>query len=859
MFRASLAVSAALLLPLALIGAPAATRHVDHRYSPPTWHAALGWPGDWHEPMADERGALLFDFGPGPYAKPLTSVDFTLADQDPAPIAQRWADATAPIIATERRSATAKLEITTLSLPPETAAASLARFPTYERLDGIPGAKGWARPSDGTAPEFSSVAWGTNRPLRYRLRVPAGAAKRVVLGFCESWKPRLNERVAEMQVEGAPTQTVDLALTAARHAPQVFTFLGHDTDRDGWLHVTVSAPAGHDPNTTLSYLALYAPDAKFTREDLLAGRGAELRVDCGAESDALPVRFDVISAVATDADPVLSVRTGRTLRWDDAAGVLRDGDRPFVVPSPRPTRVEPTPEGWTFAFGTRTAHAVVLSGAADDSALSTARTLAPAAVIARTQERWRSTSPVPALAFRLGDPRLEALVRDSLRIVYQGWEVIEERGQFNSSFTLYRGLWAGDVVYAVELAALVGDRDRAREQLRTLWRAQNAVGLIDEMPPLRLTRTTGAVLWATHREAELSADLTLARELWPAVRRAVAALRALRTSTLNQDVPWAGLLPPGFNDGGIMDVTAEYSSVYWSITGLRAAATLAGQLGEKADAESFRALATEFETSFHAAARRDLRRDAAGNAFLPVRVGRFVAEEPPQLAQWAVLEAGLFGDWLPRNATLIDGTLGVLRAAERQGLPVSTGWMRDGVWAGYGSLYAHLPLLRGERDRAIDLFYAIANHASPLGGWIEEQSLAGEPLRLAGDQPHCWASALFVRLALSLLAHERDGEIHLLAGLAPDWLGAGATNAVAALPTRFGPVSVSVEVASDGQAVRLRATAPARASAVVHADALREAGFALPGGRDEPLRLAAGESVDLTLPRVSAPRSSGRP
>ena len=42
----------------------------------------------------------------------------------------------------------------------------------------------------------------------------------------------------------------------------------------------------------------------------------------------------------------------------------------------------------------------------------------------------------------------------------------------------------------------------------------------------------------------------------------------------------AGLLPAGFNDGGIADITAEYSSVYWTLTGLPAIARTARTVGD---------------------------------------------------------------------------------------------------------------------------------------------------------------------------------------------------------------------------------------------------------------------------------------
>jgi hypothetical protein len=285
-------------------------------------------------------------------------------------------------------------------------------------------------------------------------------------------------------------------------------------------------------------------------------------------------------------------------------------------------------------------------------------------------------------------------------------------------------------------------------------------------------------LWALERYVALSGDRATAERHWPAVRRAVEALRAARDSTLRAPgAANAGLLPAGFNDGGIADITAEYSSVYWTLTGLPAIARTARRLGHNEDAAAILRLAGEMTAAFQRAMTRDLRTDRHGNRYLPVRVGQTAPDEAPQLAQWAVVEHLLFGEGLTLEDPLARGTIAMLEAAEKQGLTHSTGWMRDGIWAGFGALYGHLPLLQGRHDKAADVLYAVANHASPAGTWVEEQSLLGAPPKLAGDQPHCWASALFVRLAASMLACERAGTVHLLSAVPAEWLqpGTGST------------------------------------------------------------------------------------
>lgn len=838
-------------LPVALAGllavTPGATREVDHRYSPATWHAPLGLPDDWHKPMTNERGALLYDFGPGPYAQPLTVVEFGVRDQPLALIGQRWGDPRVPVVRTSLAGGGARVEVVTLSVPPAAVADTVARFPRFERLDGISGALGWAQPSAPCSPEFSNVAWGINRPIRYRVRVEPGARRRIALGFCESYKPRLNERVAAMHVEGAPGQVADLALTAPRHAPQVFLFEAVDANRDGWLDVRVEAPAGKDPNPALALIAVHAAGARLTREALIAGSTApedpaELRIACGTEMLAQAPRVDALrAAFSAGAAPVLTVRTGRRLRADDRGG-LSLGEIPFLITQPRAERAERTSTGWTLHFptGTEQAVALVFSGRTTAADAAQATALDFARVVDDVAARWRRAE-VPFGRMTVGDTAIQGILDASLRTVYQARERIDGVGQFNSSFTLYRGLWAGDAVYMVELAALLGDFARARETLDTIFSFQNVAGLIDELPPLVIYRATPAVFWALERYASLSGDWASVERHWPAILRGVQALKAARDTTLaTPGAANAGLLPPGFNDGGIAEIASEYSSVYWSLTGLRAIARAGRRIGRTAEADAIAGLADEFLVAFQRASARDLRSDARGHRYLPVRVGLTGADEIPQLAQWGVLEHHLFGEGLSLDGPLARGTLAMFESVEAEGLPHSIGWMRDGLWVGCGSLYAHLPLLLGRHEKAAELLYAVANHASPLGGWVEEQALKSAPPKTAGDQPHVWAATLFVRLCASMLACERAGTTHLLLSTPPEWLRPGAINRLDALRTTTGPLSLELAVAADGRRATLEITPPSTGRLLLHTRSMAAAGFTLPGSAADEVVVSAG-------------------
>ena len=839
-----------------LFAVTGAARDVDHAYSAATWHSPLGLPDDWHKPMADDRGALLYDFGPGPYAKPLTVVEFGLRDQ-PLGRERQWLESPrVPIVRTTLASGGGRVEVTTLSLPPEEIAGSNGRFPRYERLDGISGALGWANPTTPCSPEFRNVAWGINRPIRYRVRVEPGAKKRVVLGFCESYKPRLNERVATMRVEGASEQTVDLVATAARNAPQVFLFDAADANRDGWLDVTVEAPQGKDPNTTLALIAVYAAEAKLTREIMLAGANsrqdpAELRIACGTEATMQALRVDAMEAVfPAGTTPELSVRTGRQLRTDEGGGLSLDG-APFVVTIPRAEKIERINDRWLLRFpeGTTRATALVFSGQPGKVAGPASFDFAKAtAEVARVWQR----RDVPFNHVLVGDEEIQRIVDADLRTVYQARERINGQGQFNSSFTLYRGLWSGDAVYLIELAAMLGDFARARETLDTFFTFQNEHGFIDELPPLVIYRATPAVFWALERYARLSGDWASVERHWPAILRGVSALRAARDATLaTPGAANAGLLPPAFNDGGIADIGSEYSSIYWCLTGLRATARAARQIGRADDALAIDRLANEFFEAFQKNSARDLRPDTHGNRYLPVRVGLKGPDELPQLAQWGVLEHHLFGEGLPLDSELLRGSLAMFEATEVEGLVLGTGWMRDGIWVGFDSLYAHLPLLLGRHEKAADLLYAIANHATPLGSWVEEQSLKNAPPKTAGDQPHCWAATLFVRLVISALACERAGTVHLLLATPPEWLRAGAINRIDELRTTTGALSLALTVSDDGHDATLEVSPPASGNLLLHTASLQAAGFRLAGksAMPETLPVRTGEPLTLRFSR----------
>ena len=110
----------------------------------------------------------------------------------------------------------------------------------------------------------------------------------------------------------------------------------------------------------------------------------------------------------------------------------------------------------------------------------------------------------------------------------------------------------------------------------------------------------------------------------------------------------------------------------------------------------------------------------------------------------------------------------------------------------------------------VDSFYAFANHASPMLCWREEQNPKGEKYDACGDMPHNWASAEFIRMTRHMLVLERGKQLHLLEGLPSGWTQPGSKTELSKMPTSFGPMDLSLEVAKDGKSATLTVDPPRR-------------------------------------------------
>jgi len=456
----------------------------------------------------------------------------------------------------------------------------------------------------------------------------------------------------------------------------------------------------------------------------------------------------------------------------------------------------------------------------------------------RSADFW-ARQDFPYNAVRVPDRTMQDILDSCIRNIYQAREIKNGLPIFQVGPTCYRGLWIVDGCFILEAMATLGRGLEARAGIEHILTRQGPDGSFDILG--KYWKENGIVLYILYKHALLTGDRDWLRAKWGTVKTLVGVIQRLREeSRKDPEAPEAGLMPPGFPDGGIGGVAAEYTNVYWNLAGLRAAIE-AARLIDAPELEAWEAEYKDFREAFQRAAKRDAKPGRDGLMVLPI----LMVPNPdilPVRGQWAFCHAVFPGKIFEAGDPLARGNMALLDDNQSEGLVYGTGWMADGIWNYFGSFYGHAHLWLGNGPKAAEILYAFANHASPLGAWREEQPLLGQDKKggkFVGDMPHNWASAEFIRLVRDLLVLERGRELHVLEGLPRTWLAANAETALRDVATDFGPVSFRLKVSSDGRTAAFEITPPASPSlqkVVVHLGAWAGEGKIAKGRKDRTMR-----------------------
>jgi hypothetical protein len=287
-------------------------------------------------------------------------------------------------------------------------------------------------------------------------------------------------------------------------------------------------------------------------------------------------------------------------------------------------------------------------------------------------------------------------------------------------------------------------------------------------------------------------DRAFLEALWPATRRAVDYLEALRATRLTAEYRSAelraryGLLPESAShEGYLAHPVHSYWDDFWALQGHRDAAAMAATLGDAAEARRLAAIAEELA----AAVRDSVARTIAerGIAYVPGSVEW--ADFDPTATANAVALLGSAGD-LPQAALqhTFDQYLEGFRRRRRGEID----------WNNYSAYEVRIvgALVRlGRRDDANELLeFLMADRRPPA--WNQWPEISWRDPRSPGhlgDVPHTWIGAEYLLAVRSLFAYERavDQALVLAAGVPAAWLDAGAVG-VAGLPTHYGTLDLEL-------------------------------------------------------------------
>ncbi len=835
---------------------------VDQRYAPVWWQTLICLPDDWQKTLVGKEGALLYDY-PGKFSGFKTRIGLDFGPEAKW-VRQELDSPRVPIVHTVKRLGNVEMvEDAFAAAPPlRWDEAKAAKPSVVERMDGGGGIKDWAHPKTPCDAAFRDVAVGWNGEIHYRVQAARSQPYSIVFGLCEGWHAKAGQRIEDLKIEGKTRKTVDMAAAHGKDVPAMFAFDASDEDNDGAIDVTISAAAGSpDGNTILNVLWVFAGDAPPASE-LLAGRSSRAplaHVNCGHEPPRMgPPRHDLLlarmrntglsgatlrptvtieSEFAVAVDPGghrVQIGTGTTLFFPEVVRLVHHSPEKTVLEWPTAIHV-PAGEDKSLAFG------VLRGPAAPRPEQWYPIDACQARQLEEIARQYWQTLDLPYQTFQVPDNGVQGQLDASVRNIYQAREIKKGLPAFQVGPTCYRGLWVVDGSFLMEAVAFLGRVDEARNGVRYLLsfqRPDGAIMLIDGH-----LKETGIALWAVTRHARLTGDKAWLATVWPQIEKGYAYIGTLRRQASNDpSAPEYRLLPEGFSDGGLGGKNPEYTNVYWTLVGLKAAIDAARWLGKNDEALAWQKEYDDFYAAFRRAAERDTRVDAHGNRYVPISM-RKDAKVSPQKAQWAFLHAVFPGMLFTPGDPLVLGNMAMLRAVEAEGLVRDTGWVANGVWNYFASFYAHGWLWMGQGQKAAQTLYDFANHASPLLVWREEQMPHGEGDAVCGDMPHNWASAEFIRLVRHLLILERGEELHLFEGLPRAWLRPSKSIAARETPTEFGPMSVELTVSADGSKATLTLDPPRRdppKRIVVHQGAW--------GGKPETLELPSSGPIQRDIP-----------
>ena len=445
--------------------------------------------------------------------------------------------------------------------------------------------------------------------------------------------------------------------------------------------------------------------------------------------------------------------------------------------------------------GMQDVYLAVPFGAADASVVERLGGLGGAAAFEAVVGDWRAR--LAAVSFAL--PGAAAAHANVLRTAAAQVLVNRDGPALQPGPRRYTRSWIRDGAIMASALLRVGRHAEAGEFAR--WYATyqapdgNVPCCVDRNGPDWLAEhdSHGELIFAVMEYFRFTGDRAFVAELWPAVRRAVDYLEALRATRLGPEFETVelrarhGLLPESAShEGYLAHPVHSYWDDFWALQGYRDAAAMAAVLGEGAEARRIAAIAEVFEAALRLSVERTIA--DRGIDYVPGSVEW--ADFDPTATANAVALLGCTAD-LPQAA--LHRTFDQYLAGFRRRCRGEVDWNN---YSAYEIRIVGALVQLGRRDDAAELMEFLMADRRPQA-WNQWPEISWRDPRSPGhlgDVPHTWIGAEYILAVRSMFAYERaaDRALVLAAGVPASWLDAGAVG-VTGLPTYFGTLDLHLQ------------------------------------------------------------------
>ncbi len=374
----------------------------------------------------------------------------------------------------------------------------------------------------------------------------------------------------------------------------------------------------------------------------------------------------------------------------------------------------------------------------------------------------------------IADQKVQFLYAAALRTL-----ILHSPGDVYPGPYTYKRFWFRDAAFIIHALLCLGLSDRGERALDRFPTRQTIAGYFHSQEGE--WDANGQALWIMQRFCALTN--TPPKRGWRQAILRGARWIGRKRLTGEADSPHSGLLPAGFSAEHLGPNDYYYWDDFWGIAGLRAAADLAGTMGDKTASQEFLAEAEAFQA--------DVDRSLARCA------GRLARPAMPA-APTRRLDAGAIGSLAvgypvqlcpADDPRLLDTAVFLLDNCSVHG-----GFFQDMIHAGinpYLTLHIAQVLLRAGDPRYLDLLDTVAALASPTGQWpeaIHPRTGGG----CMGDGQHVWAAAEWVMMVRHCFVREEGEGLILCQGVPERWLKGGEVASFGPAPTAFGTLTLEL-------------------------------------------------------------------